>query len=239
MRKLQFVSTMLFALLGAITTAQASTVIVPLDASEWVQYPAVGGGTQVGASMGTVTNNVEGHLIATKTTNTGGSSQAYFLGRDTKLTYDLQNATLRYQWKLDGMGTYAGTYNGLLTEGHGGLAYYRPMTTSWVYGSSILIPSNTWLYTEYKFSEAGHMWEYSIGTSGYGGTSIAHGIQAFAAWDALKTARPYLWIGDNYAAGAHFELAEMTITPVPEPGTVALMLAGLAALGLVARRARA
>ena len=237
MRKLQLVSA-LFVLLGAAITAQAVTIDVPLDTASWFKYPAIGGGTQVGDAMGTLTN-VGGHLIATKTTATGGSSQAYFLGRDTVATYDLQNATLRYQWKLDGMGTYAGTYNGLLTAGHGGLAYYRPMTTSWVYGSTILIPSNTWLYTEYKFSEAGHMWEYSIGTGGYGGTSIAHGITTFASWDALKTARPYFWIGDNYAAGAHFELAEMTITAVPEPGTVALMLVGLVAVGVAARRARA
>jgi hypothetical protein len=139
------------------------------------------------------------------------------------------------------MGTYAGTYNGLLTAGHAGLAYYRPMTTGWVYGTSILIPSDTWLYTEYKFSEPGHMWEYSIGTGGYGGTSIAQGITAMApaSWTALATARPYIWIGDNYAAGAHLELAEMTITVVPEPATVALMLVGLVALGVAARRARA
>jgi hypothetical protein len=238
MRKLQSVSA-LFVMLGAVTAAQALTIVVPLDKESWFKYPAVDGGTQVGASMGTVTNAAD-HLIATKTTATGGSPEAWFLGRDTVATYNLQNATLRYQWKLDGLGTFAGTYNGLRTDGHGPLAYVRGMTVAWTYYTT-LIPNDTWLYTEYKFSEAGHMWEYSIGTGGYGGTSIAHGHVALAStsWDALKTARPYFSIQDNYKAGAHFELAEMTITPVPEPATAVLMLAGLAAIGVVARRATA
>ena len=36
-----------------------------------------------------------------------------------------------------------------------------------------------------------------------------------------------------------FYLASLTVTPVPEPGTYALMLGGLALLGGVARRRKA
>lgn len=227
----------LFALLGTGATAQALTIDVPLDADSWFMYPPLT--YQVGADKGTLTNDLAGHLVATKTTATGGSN--LFLGRDTVATYDLQDATLQYQWKLNGLGLYAGTYNGLLTDAHGGLAYYKAMTTHHSYGGSLLIPSDTWLYTEYAFSEAGHAWEYSIGTGGYGTTDIAHGVTALAdgAWIALAKARPFIWIGDNYAAGAYLELARMTITAVPEPTTLALMLAGLAGVGLLSRRARA
>lgn len=242
MRKIQTVS-VVFALLGTVLSVQALTIHVPLDAGSWIKYPPIaeaGVPGQVGSTMGTLTNNLQGHLVATKTTATGGTN--WFLGRDTVETYDLQGATLQYQWKLNGQDTYAGTYNGLLTDDHKGLAYYKPMTTGWSYNNSLLIPSDTWLYTEYKFSEAGNTWEYSIGTGTYGATNLAHGISTMApaSWTALATARPFIWLGDNYAAGAYLELAAMTIetstVPIPEPGTYALMLGGLAAIGMVVRR---
>jgi PEP-CTERM motif len=242
MRKIQTFSA-LFALLGTVSSAQALTIQVPLDAESWFKYPPIsdpGVPGQVGSDMGTLTNNPQGHLVATKTTATGGTN--WFLGRDTVDTYDLQDATLHYQWRVNGQGSYAGTFNGLLTGDHNGLAYYKPMTTGWSFNSSLLIPSDTWLYTEYKFSEVGKTWEYSIGTGAYGAQDIAHGTLAMAAtsWTALATARPFIWLGDNYVAGAYFELAEMTIetspVAIPEPGTYALLLAGLAATGMVVRR---
>lgn len=242
MRNIQTVSA-LFALLGTVSSVQALTIQVPLDAESWFKYPPIsepGVPGQVGNDMGTLTDNPQGHLVATKTTATGGTN--WFLGRDTVDTYDLQGATLHYQWKVNGQGSYAGTFNGLLTDDHKGLAYYKPMTTGWTFNNSLLIPSDTWLYTEYKFSEAGNTWEYSIGTGAYGAQNIAHGTSTMAptSWTALATARPFIWLGDNYEAGAYFELAEMTIetstVAIPEPGTYALLLAGLAGIGMVVRR---
>lgn len=242
MRNIPTVSA-LFALLGAVSSAQALTIQVPLDAESWFKYPPIsepGVPGQVGSDMGTLTDSLQGHLVATKTSATGGTN--WFLGRDTVDTYDLQGATLHYQWKVNGQGSYAGTFNGLLTVDHKGLAYYKPMTTGWTFNNSLLIPSDTWLYTEYKFSEAGTTWEYSIGTGAYGAQNIAHGTSTMAptSWTALATARPFIWLGDNYQAGAYFELAEMTIetstVAIPEPGTYALLLAGLVGIGLVVRR---
>ena len=220
-------------MLGTVAAVQASTIDVPLDSASWFKYPP--DNYQVGPAKGTLTNNAEGHLVATKTTATGGSS--YFLGRDTVATYDLRGATLQYQWKLNGQGTYSGTYNGVLSETHGGLAYDK-LTTGWSYAGSILIPSNTWIYTEYKFSEAGLLLDYSISKVSYGGKDFVYGTKKFNpdSWAMLATARPFVWIGDNYAAGAQFELAKMTVTAVPEPGSVALMLAGLMGIGWIARR---
>lgn len=219
--------------LGTATAAQALTIDVPLDTGSWFKYPH---SFQVGADKGTLTNNADGHLVATKTTATGGTN--WFLGRDTAATYDLRGGVLQYQWKLDGKAQYSGTYNGLQTKDHAGLAYYKPMTTHHSYSGSILIPSNTWLYTEYKFSGAGHTWDYSISKVGYGSRDFVHGSTALAAtsWAALETARPFIWIGDNYAAGATLELARMTVTAVPEPATAAMLLAGMAALAMVAMR---
>jgi hypothetical protein len=224
----------LFVFLGMASATQALTIDVPLDAGSWFTYPSP---YQVAVpGNGSLTNNAEGHLVATKKFATGGSN--WFLGRDTVDTYDLQGGTLQYQWKLNGKGVYAGTYNGLQTESHAGLAYYKPMTTHHSFSNSLLIPSDTWIYTEYKFTDVGHVWEYSIGTSGYGSTNLAHGTtpMAQASWTALAKARPFIWLGDNYAAGAYLEVAKMTVTAVPEPTTVALLLGGLAVIGGVARR---
>lgn len=218
---------------GMVSTAQALTIDVSLDKNSWLKYPPQT--WQVGDNEGTLTHNADGHLVATKTTATGGSS--WFLGRDTQDTFDLRGGVLQYQWKLNGQGTYSGTYNGVLSATHGGLAYDK-LTTGWSYANSILIPSDTWLFTEYRFVEAGLLLEYSISKAGYGGKDFVYGTKKFSpdSWAMLGTARPFIWIGDNYAENAQFELARMTVTAVPEPGTIALMLAGLMGLGFMAKR---
>jgi hypothetical protein len=59
-------------MLGTVAAAQASTIDVPLDSASWFKYPP--DTYQVGPAMGTLTNNAEGHLVAMKTTATGGSN---------------------------------------------------------------------------------------------------------------------------------------------------------------------
>ena len=64
------------------------------------------------------------------------------------------------------------------------------------------------LFAELAFSETGY--EFSVGTGDYGGTNIMHVTSAISSstWAALTNAHPFFQIGDNYAVGAYFEVAE-------------------------------
>jgi PEP-CTERM motif len=237
--------------LGAAATASALTVNVSLDTAGWEKTNLVFGGTDY-QGPATIANTAEGHLRGTKTTATGGSN--YSLGLHTTTAYDFQDATLRTKWLLNGQGNYAGIYTGLDTgDGHAHLINnFDPnppsvahMTTAWSWLGSEVIPSNTWLWAEVKFSAAGY--DFAISKTGYGSQDYLHGSKPYATtvWDKLAAAKPFFQIGDNYTAGAYFEVSEVTIitkdppsAAVPEPATMLLFGAGLTGLAAVARRKR-
>jgi hypothetical protein len=233
----------LFMLCGATVTANATEINVSLDVGDWEKTNLVFSGTDW-QGPATVTN-VGGNLRGTKTTATPGTN--WSLGLHTTGSYDFQGATLRYQWKLNGQGSYAGIYSGLDTgDGHSHLisnvdpngtsAAY--LTTAWSFNGSEVIPSNTWLYTEFIFSETSYA--FSVSYTGYGNTDFLHGTKLIAptTWTALANAHPFFQFGDNRVAGAYFEVAALHITTpaVPEPETYAMMLAGLGLLGFAALR---
>jgi hypothetical protein len=196
----------LLVLVGVSATAGAAVTAVSLNAGAWEKTPYLGVNQTPNA---TVTNAAGGNLVGTKTTATGGTNAS--LGIHTIAAYNLQNATLRYQWKQNGLGQWSGHYNGV-DAGTASLLYGVGYVTGIPYGSLKGITSNTWVYTQIVFSAGTYDW--SVGTTAYGDTDIWHaaGALAPASWTALAAAHPFFQIGDNYAAGAYFEVAAVTIT---------------------------
>ena len=73
------------------------------------------------------------------------------------------------------------------------------------------------------------------------GFSVTNGDQSFSQYVQFAAQAGTLITGLSFMNSPStdaFEVANFTVTPVPEPETYALMLAGFAALGFVARRRR-
>ena len=96
-----------------------------------------------------------------------------------------------------------------------------------------------------------HRWQVTVAGCSYelsqGGTSILRGpLRDYSAYtglgqDAYRT-RNFLFFGDNTSsASANFAIdyAAITTAPVPEPQAYAMLLGGLALLGVLCRRRRA
>ncbi len=209
-----------------INSSFAATVDISLDVSNWVK-------TNNGVPS-TLTNS-GGNLIGTRTTPRVTGTIG--LDAHTVDTYDFQNATLQYKWKVNpGTGyNYVATNSGI-----NGTVYATNtgfFTTHHSWSNSTVIQNNTWLFTEYKFTETGYY--YDVGYTGYGQADLWHGFRQYSqhngGWDFLADAPMWFRLNDNYQAGAYIEFEEARlITPdggeVPEPAT--MMLFGLGLLGL-------
>ena len=216
-----------FLILGACNTVFASPINLSLHPHDWTRdtgYPNQG--------PATITQTEDGYLRGTKTTGTGGSPSA--LDAQTEATYNFQNATLRYQWLVNGQGSYSAILSGTKSDIP---QTYHYDDNSWLsthhsWSGSEVIESNTWLYTEVKFNETGY--DYTVSYSGYGGNDFLFGTRAYnngsTTWNNLADAHFWFRLVDNYRPNVYFEVAEAYITPVPIPATILLFGSGVAAL---------
>jgi hypothetical protein len=198
------------AFFGMTAAATAAVTNVPLDVGSWVKDPYL---TSIGWQTpdATVTNPPGGNLRGTKTTATGGTN--WSLGIHSSAEYNFQNATLRFQWKGNGLGQRSGHWNGVDSD-VAWLLYGRAYVTE-NDPSFTIIPNDTWLYSQIVLANS--TYDISVSTTGYGGTNIYHvaGPLVPTTWTALATAHPFFQISDNYAAGAYFEVAAMSIIAGP------------------------
>ena len=82
-----------------------------LNPASWNRYPVVIGGHNYNSAPATIAETAAGHLRGTKTTATPGSN--WLVGLETLDSYNFQNATLDYQWLVNGQGNYSGIYSGV------------------------------------------------------------------------------------------------------------------------------
>lgn len=231
----------LMVVFGMTMPASAGITNLSMDPTTWYRYPVWYLGTNWNTSPATIEETMTGYLKGTKTTGTGGTN--WILGLETNDSYNFQNATLHYKWLVNGQGTYSAMYSGIRgvvynVDPNAPSASY--LTTAWSWAGSEVIPSNQWLYTEFVFSESGY--DFAVSKTGYGNKDFLYGSKIYgpSTWDALADAHVYFQFGDNYGAGAYFEVAEASIitqgAAVPEPTTMLLLGSGLIGLAGYGRK---
>jgi hypothetical protein len=236
-KKVKVLAVISIVLLGCIMTAGAATISLSFDPSDWEVKDLINEASDAQFAL-----NGSGNLQGTLVNRHPGSP--WRITRKTIDTYNFQNSTLRYQWRVNGKGTYSAA-----TTGTGSTYYFDPnprvagwYSTGWSFSGSEVINQNSWIYSEINFSLTGV--EYTMSYSGYGGTDFLSGSYAMSSdrWNRLADDFFFISLGDNYGADAYFELSEATITtvdaPVPEPGTMLLMFAGLLGISGFSRKNR-
>lgn len=182
--------------------AAGGRIDISLLPADWIDNGTV-------TSARTLTQTAEGYLRATCNTYRG------HINYRTKDTYNFQGATIRYKWRAYCAGDYSWTQDGAYPWGR--MSTYA-FSTHHSWASSIVISSNTWIYTEIKFND-NRTWsgDYSYTGYGNGGINRNSGTITEANWDHLATSFLSKLIGDGYANSFYYEIAEAYYeTPGPQ-----------------------
>jgi hypothetical protein len=184
-----------------INIASAARTNISLLASDWTEN-----GTNTSARA--LSQTPEGYLRATCNTYRG------YINYRTKATFNLQGATVRYKWRVNCASQYCWNQDGCYPWGR--MSTYA-LSTNHSYNSSIVISTNTWIFTEIYFN-TNRTWSADYSYSGYGLGGINHnsGTIVDANWNLLATSFLNKYVGDGYAYSFYFEIAEAYFeTPGP------------------------
>lgn len=177
-------------------------VDISLNPADWMDNGTV-------TSARALTQAAEGYLRATCNTYRG------HINYRTKDTFNFQGATIRYKWRANCAGNYSWTQDGAYPWGR--MSTYA-LSTNHSWASSIVISSNTWIYTEIKFND-NRTWSGDYSYTGYGNGGINHnsGTITEANWELLAASFLSKLIGDGYANSFYYEIAEAYYeTPGPQ-----------------------
>jgi len=227
-----------FAFLFFVGTAQASLVNVSISPDDWgfSSYTAQDSPTPTITQVGT---SLRGTVL------TANAGSAYGMEIETNNSYNFQNATLRFKWRVNGLGSYsqASTH---LSSSDGNVSHKissngadASFTTHHSFAGSQTIADNVWLYTEITYQPAGL--DFSVSYDGYDSSPISSGTNAYTSvsWDRLDDAVFRFRLVDNYKANQYFELDEVSIiAPEVVPLPASILLFGSAFFGLVGIRRR-
>jgi len=222
-----------FALLFFISTAQANLVNISLSPSDWHLSTYTAQDTPP-PTLTQIDSNLRGTVL---TANTGSP---YGMEVETNNSYNFQNSTLRFQWRVQGLDSYSQASTSLIsTDGtirhkissNGGDSSF---TTDHSFAGSQTIADNTWLFTEIIYTPTGL--DFSVSYNGYNAAPISSGTNAYdpIIWDRLNNAAFRFRLVDNYKENQYFEISEMSLENsglVPIPAS--LFLFGSALFGLI------
>ncbi|MBN1763785.1 MAG: hypothetical protein JW860_00880 [Sedimentisphaerales bacterium] len=178
----------------AFTQTYAEVINLSLDPADWNDYAA--------NTSYSKTTTPEGNLRFTSHAYRGSMQVK------TAYTFNLQNATLQYKWRINGMGTYCWT--GAAPQGWWTLG--NNLTTGWSWAGSIVVSVNTWIYAEMTVHPDRTL-SYDYSYTGYGQGGINHGSFALndTQWDSMADTFFHKLLADNYGTNAYFEFGEMQL----------------------------
>lgn len=187
-----------FLVLGGILVnfTHAGQVNISLHPNDWSDYGIV-------TASRSLTQTTEGYLRATCNQYRG------YISYRSNEEHNLQGAIVRYKWRLNCGGNYCWTKDGVYPYSR---MAPQNLTTHHSWAGSLLISTNTWIYTELRFN-LDRTWSADYSYSGYGkgGLTQNSGTITDTAWDSLASSFLHKYAGDGYNSSSYFDIAEAFI----------------------------